>query len=249
MDGDRHRTPARRRAPAAALLVCAGAALAAGCKAPPLPEAEVETTTISDVVDWDVYSLGSGDVVRVVVFDHPEFSTPPEGELIDFQGCLSLPLLGPVELGGLTTAAARLRVEERLAEYLRDPAVSLSVVEYGARRVYVLGEVTHAGSYPLDRPMNALQALSLSGGFKPNADRENVALMRTSTGELEVHVFDGATPGRDGMVAIQPDDVLFVRLSGTGSFREAVLPYLQGMTPVIGSLTNLLVIADALEDD
>ncbi len=218
------------------------------CKAPPLVEGTVPPSTIVSDLDWGAYTLGAGDVVSVVVFRHPEFSTPERGERIDGVGSVSLPLVGPVSVGGATTDEARTVIAERLAEYLVDPAVSVSVVSYGARRIYVFGEVGSPGAFPLDRPINALQALSLGGGFREGADREKVALLRASNDDLEVHYFNAATPGRDGLVAVQPGDFLFVRQTGAGTFREQVVPYAATLAPIIGSLTNLLVISDALDD-
>ncbi len=230
-------------------LVASVALLAlASCKAPPLARGTVPTATISNEFDWDAYALGAGDVVSVLVFRHPEFSTPERGELVDFQGNVSLPLIGPVAIGELTTEEARAVIRERLAEYLVDPAVSVSVVQYGARRVYVFGQVNEPGAYALDRPINALQALSLGGGFREGADRAVVALLRAAGDELEVHYFDGATPGVDGLVAVRPGDFLFVRQTGAGTFREQVLPYVQGLTPIVGSLASLLVVGEALDD-
>lgn len=244
MAGDKT-APPRRGGPRAWLVL---AAAVAGCKAPPLVEGNVPNSTITTELDWDSYALGAGDVVSVVVFRHPEFSTPERGERIDVLGNVSLPLVGAVKIADLTTEEARLALRDRLAEFLVEPAVSVSVVEYGARRVYVFGEVGAPGPYPLDRPLNALQALSLGGGFREGADREKVALMRSDGDRLEVHFFDAATPGLDGLVAVQPGDFLFVRQSGAGTFREQVVPYATTLAPIVGSITNLLVISDALND-
>jgi len=222
--------------------------LITSCQAAPLIESNVQESTISTELDWDAYSLGSGDLIAVTVFNHPEFSTPERGERVDLRGDISLPLVGPINLDGQTTEGARQVITEALSEYLVDPAVSISVVEYGSRRVYIFGQVDEPGSYALDRPLNALQALTRGGGFRIDADREMVALMRASGSELEVHYFNAATPGIDGLVAVQPGDYIFVRQTGSGTFREQILPYLAGVTPLVGSLTNLLVISDALDD-
>jgi protein involved in polysaccharide export with SLBB domain len=239
----------RGRRAAFALGLVAATLLAAACEAPPLVEGNVPRSTLSSDFDWDAYALGAGDVVSVVVFGHPELSTPERGERVDLQGSLQLPLVGGVPVADLTTEEARLAVRDRLAEFVVDPSVTLSVVEYGSRRVYVLGQVQAPGEQVLDRPITALQALSRAGGFAAGADREIVALMRSRGAELEVHYFNAATPGVDGLVAVEPGDMIFVRQSGAGKFSEQVLPYLQGSAPVIGTFTNLFLIAEAFGDD
>ncbi len=218
------------------------------CKAPPLVEGTIPPESFSSQVEWDRYSLGPGDVVRVSVFQHPEFSTSDIGQRIDGQGNLSLPLIGPIPIGGLQQEQARALIQQELATYIQEPSANLSVIDYGARRVYVFGQVRDPGSFILDRPINALQALTLAGGFMPGADREQVALMRASSGEFEVAFFNAQTPDTNGLVGVLPDDFLFVRQSGAGRFSDQALPVLQALAPVIGAMTNALVVADALDD-
>lgn len=215
-------------------------------QAPPLVQGNVESKVAEATTSRIV--LGPGDRVSVVVFLHPESSTGAEGVLIDPEGRLDLPLVGTIQLAGLTPDEARARLTGELARYLRDPEVSFNVVQLASRRVYVFGEMERPGPYPLDRPLTALQALTLAGGFRPGADRDKVALLRGSGEHLEVHFFDAATPGPDGMVAVQPDDFLFVRLSGAGTFRDQILPIVQSIVPPITGLASVVVVADQLNE-
>lgn len=216
-------------------------------KAPPLAQGNVESgsTVIARPAD---FRLGPGDRVAVTVFAHPESSTPAEGARLDLSGRLDLPLIGPLVLAGLTEDEARARITTELRQYLREPRVSLQLVEAAGRRVYVLGEVDEPGPHVLDRPLTALQALSLAGGFRPGADRQKVALLRGGRDALEVTFFDAATPGPDGMIPVQPDDLIFVRLSGAGSFRDQILPIVQSLVPPFTALVTLVLAADRLND-
>ncbi len=228
----------------------AACALLAGCrwaKAPPLPQGTVHETTIAEAGPG-VFVLGPGDRVRVQVFQQPNHSTPELGTFIDTEGRLDLPLIGPVHLAGLTLEEARERLAGELGRYLRRPRVTLTVLEAASRRFYLFGEIEHPGAYPLDRPLTALQALSTGGGFRPGADRKQVALLRGDRQRLEVYFFDGATPGLDGLVAVQPDDFLFVRLSGAGTFRDQIYPIVQSLVPPLTALASLIVLVDALND-
>jgi polysaccharide export outer membrane protein len=186
--------------------------------------------------------------VQVTVFGHPESSTPVEGALLDPDGRLDLPLAGPLALGGLTLEEARAAVRADLARFLRDPQVSIGLLESASRRFYLFGEVEECGAHPLDRPLTALQALSLGGGFLPGADREQVCLLRGEKDALEVYFFNGATPGPDGLVAVQPDDLIFVRLSGAGTFRDQVFPIVQSLVPPLAALASLVLIVDKLDE-
>jgi len=230
-----------------ALLLAVSALVAACQSAPPLAHGNVETSTVAEAAPAP-FRLSAGDRVFVGVFAHPENSTPETGVLLDPDGRLDLPLVGPVPLAGLDLEGARERVRAELARYVREPRVTLSLVEERGRRFYLFGEVENTGAYPLDRPLNALQALSLGGGFQPGADRKQVALLRGTKEHLEVYFFDGATPGTDGLVAVQPDDLIFVRLSGAGTFRDQILPIVQTLVPPLTAAASLIVVADSLND-
>lgn len=220
--------------------------LGLACQAPPLAAGNVESRVAEAAAPR--IELGPGDRISVQVFLHPESSMPAEGAVIDVEGRLDLPLLGPVRLAGMSPDEARGFLAGELARFLREPRVVLNVLELASRRVYVFGEMERPGAYPLDRPLTALQALTLAGGFRPGADRRQVALLRGTRDALQVYFFDGATPGPDGLVQVQPDDFLFVRLSGAGTYRDQMLPIVQSLVPPITGLGSLLLVADQLNE-
>ena len=227
-----------------ATLVVSCLACAAACHAPPLAVGNVQSRVAE--ASAPRIQLGPGDRLSVQVFLHPESSTPSEGTLLDSEGRIDLPLVGPVDLAGLTADEARGRLTDAFARYIREPQVIVTVVQLASRRIYIFGEMERPGVYPVDRPLTALQALTLAGGFRPGADREKVALLRGTRDALQVYFFDGATPGADGLVYVQPDDFLFVRLSGAGTYRDQMLPVVQSLVPPITGFASLLVVADQL---
>ena len=72
-------------------------------------------------------------------------------------------------------------------------------------------------------------------------------ILRGTPETLEVKVVDGETPNLDGLVALRPDDFLFVRRSGVGKFSDEVLPILTGISSTLGSAATLLVLNDQLK--
>jgi protein involved in polysaccharide export with SLBB domain len=192
--------------------------------------------------------LAPGDLIRIDVYGHPELSSSEVGQLVDFEGKVHLPLFGSVSVSGLSVEAAIQQVESAGDGILRDPSVAISVIEYGPRWVYVLGAVTVAGRYDMDSSLPALQALALAGGFRRGADREQVAVLGMRGDELEVRFFNAASPGVDGMFNVGPGDLIFVRQSGTGTFSEQILPYIQAVTGPIAAAASLVVVSDNLSD-
>lgn len=235
-----------RRALLAALLGAFG--LVSCVSAPPLVEATTSETSFTTEASLAPYTLGPGDTLSLTVYGHPQFADPQVPLRIDPLGELHLPLIGGVELAGKTLGEARGTIEAALARFLVEPTVGISVREYAARRAYVLGEVGRPGAIVLDRPLTSLQALTLAGGVSEGGDRHNVALMRVVAGELQVHFFDAATPGVAGLMVVQPEDMLFVRQSKGGVFKEQVVPVLQAAAPIFSSITNMVVILNALSD-
>ena len=239
--------PTHSRFISGAIAGALGLACLTGCRS--APEQTLPTSFPvgeETVLDWTSFPLGPGDVLRVYVYGHPELSTPEFGARIDNEGSLSLPLVGLVTVWGVHVPEARERIATAYREYVKEPRVEVSVLEYGARRFYVYGEVDRPGAYPFDRPLNAYQALSHGGSFKPTADRAGVVLVRRIEDEVHLLPVDAAAIDATGMVALLPDDFLFVPRSDAGDFAEEILPYLQGLGSSLGSLATLLLIDDRL---
>jgi protein involved in polysaccharide export with SLBB domain len=227
-----------------------GLLAAAGCvSAPPLVESTAPSDGVFGIAPSPlVATLGPGDTLSISVVGHPDLARPETPVRIDAQGCVNLPLVGSIEVAGLTVAEGRDRIQTAFARYLKDASVGLAVAVPAARQAYVLGEVDRPGAFVLERPIDALQLLALAGGVKDGGDRTNVALMRAQGDELYVHFFDAATPDLGGAVAVHPGDLVFVRLSRGGAFKEQVVPVLQAAAPIFSSITSLIVVSDALDD-
>jgi polysaccharide biosynthesis/export protein len=215
------------------------------------PAPTAAASTFSSAADASAFPLGPNDVLRVGVYGHPELSAPPHpttasGTRVDLDGTLSLPLAGPVRVAGLTIAEARDAITAAFAVYVQDPRVDVSVIEYGARRFYVLGEVATSGAFVFDRPLDLYQALALAGGFTSKADRKHVVVLRGTPEQLDVRIVDAGAPGAQGFVALRPDDLVFVRRTGAGRFSDEILPYLSGFSSALSSAATLLLIEERL---
>jgi polysaccharide export outer membrane protein len=156
------------------LILClTSSALLSGC-AQPRYRAE-----LFDLSATAPYRLASGDRLRIIVFGQ---DTLTNSYAVDGAGRISMPLIGMVDAYGLTTGELERRIEQRLrGGYLREPRVSVEVEAY--RPFFILGEVTNAGQYPYINGMTVQNALAVSGGFGPRAQRNWVDLTRIINGE------------------------------------------------------------------
>jgi polysaccharide biosynthesis/export protein len=139
------------------------------------------------------YTLGAGDVLQVVVWDHPELaaaqgaqtgtqprpSDAPSGFIIDEAGEIQFPYAGSVKLAGMTTREARAQLVRQLSRVYRDPQVTVRITSFRAKQIYLEGEVRAPGVQPInDVPMTLYEAVSRGGGFSPLADQSRMVLVR-----------------------------------------------------------------------
>lgn len=137
--------------------------------------AAVATPSQTDALaSTDDYRLGSGDRLRVIVYDEEGLS----GEfLVDGSGNVSMPLIGQVIAQGRTTQQFEMAVEEKLrGRYLRDPQVSAEVMDF--RPFYILGEVNRPGTYPYTSGLTVLNAVATAEGFTYRANQRVVYIRR-----------------------------------------------------------------------
>lgn len=147
----------------------------------------------------DQYRLGPGDKVRVTVFGDDQLS----GEFqVDANGAIAMPLIGDVDAGGRTTNELATAVTEKLSkDYLKNPKVSVEVIDY--RPFFILGEVRNPGSYPYVNGMRVMNAIALAGGFTYRAREGRMKINRDVDGQMQELDADQAT-------VVLPGDVIEV---------------------------------------
>ena len=203
------------------------------------------------------YRVGPGDVLRVNVFRHPELGSQPyrtgmPGTPVDGSGFLSLPLLDPLEVSGRTVFEVRDAITSALGEYLKRPRVDVSVVEFGASRVYVLGEVLTPGMFVLDRPVTLIQVLAMAGGFNSDANRRQVALLRGGISEENLFLFDVEDLDPVAGSWVRPNDVIFVsrtEWASLGAAARNLVPVLQLVSLPVGTARDVALFQDLLRRD
>jgi polysaccharide export outer membrane protein len=157
------------------------------------------------------YKIGPQDVLRIDVWKEPDISRMSP---VRPDGRISLPLLNDVQAAGLTPTQLAGVLTEGLKKFITNPQVTVSVTEINSRRVYVTGEVTKPGAFPLLPNMTVLQALSSSGGFSQFAKIKGIYVLRVEDGKQVKHPFNykdvvsGKKPELN--ILLQPGDVIVV---------------------------------------
>ena len=196
----------------AVLLGCGMLSLASG---PAVAQSGPSVTTGPGAAGAAVpeYRLGPGDVVRITVYQNPDLTL--ETRLTE-AGLVSYPLLGSVMLGNLSVSAAEQRIAEGLrnGNFVRQPQVTLAVLQVRGHQVSVLGQVNRPGRYPLETgDLRLTDALALAGGVTPGGS-DVAILMGTRDGRPfreEIDVPGLFAPnGRDRDRLLRHGDTVFI---------------------------------------
>jgi polysaccharide export outer membrane protein len=155
------------------------------------------------------YRLGAGDLLKIVVFDHEEFSVDAR---ISQTGNITFPLVGQVPVAGLSTRETELLLARRLIDggFVKQPQISVLVAEYQSQKVSVMGQVAKPGQYPLDAAKRVLDVLAMAGGVLNDTASDNATLVRADSSRVVIDLqklFDG-----DPAVnfAVQDGDTVFI---------------------------------------
>jgi len=158
-------------------------------------------------------ALGAGDSVRVTVFQNPDLTTDAR---VSPRGTIVFPLVGEIELGGLTPAQAGNRIADQLRRggFMVKPQVAVSILQVRSRQVHVLGQLLRPGTYVLeDTGARLTDILTLAGGISA-AGADTVTVLTHRDGKAVTRAVDlpGIFRGGDAKTNIQIEngDTIFV---------------------------------------
>lgn len=129
------------------------------------------------------YKLGPEDQIRVSVWENAQLTLDL---VVRPDGKISMPLIQDVTAEGHTATELATQIQQKLTAFIKDPQVSVIVLQINAPKFYVIGNVVRPGTYPLRGDTSVLQALSLAGGFTQFASMKNIKLIRNAGGKQEV---------------------------------------------------------------
>jgi polysaccharide export outer membrane protein len=144
-------------------------------KAPPLPQAVSQA--------GPEYRMGPEDILRISVWENKELTLDL---VVRPDGKISMPLLQDIVAEGQTAAELSNTIRERLLAYIKEPQVSVIVLQVNAPKYFVVGNVAKPGTFSLRSETSILQALALAGGFTQFASPRNIKLIRNTAGKQEV---------------------------------------------------------------
>ena len=157
-------------------------------------------------------TIGSMDTVEVRVFREEELTTM--GQLSP-DGTITMPLIGPVKIAGLSTDRAAAAITAKLKDgFLVNPQVSVTIEARVRRSITVLGQVQNAGVFelPPNRKLTVVEAIGMAGGATRIANTKKITLKRNTSGKPEVTILNlkDITSGKTADVPLRDGDVLTI---------------------------------------
>lgn len=138
---------------------------------------------------WD-YKVGVGDILNVIVFDHPELTLPAEpqrsaeetGFRVQADGTFFYPFIGQVQARGRVPEEIRAEVTQRLSEFIPSPQLEVRVAAFNSQSIVVSGEVKAPNRQPLTTvPLTLIEAVTAAGGLTDTGDARKVSIQRGGT--------------------------------------------------------------------
>jgi len=160
------------------------------------------------------YKLDTGDILLITVYEQPDLTAKV---MVNTEGDITLPLLGEVNVKGLSVSQVQKKITELLEkDYLVNPQVNVLIERYTPKKVFVMGFVNRPGEYELfkDRPTTLLEAITMAGGFKEGAAPNGTKILRIEDGKemtINVKVNDITVKGeKDKDPFLKPGDIIVV---------------------------------------
>jgi len=219
---------------------CFGGGSSAGSNYVPPTEAQIEANQELSEINSKIlvegsssgpaspadYIIGPSDLLEIEVFESERLSD--KNVRVSSNGMVTLPLLGSVEVGGLSSREAETKIQYLLKEneYIYEPHVSVFVAEYKSKLVSIVGAVQAPGTYELLGRKTLLDALANAQGLTPNAGRSAHITRQNNDGSRQTYIVDVDKLLEDGNpelnIPIHPGDVIFVPQTGVVFVEGAV---------------------------
>jgi polysaccharide export outer membrane protein len=158
------------------------------------------------------YVIGPSDELSVSVWEQPELS---KAVPVRPDGMISLPLVNDIQAAGKTPMQLMSALVEKYATLgVKSPLVTVTVTAIKSQFIYILGNVTHAGTFPLVPGMTVVQAIASAGGLTLFAKQTKIEIRRNDNGQTlrlpfnYKEVMKGVHPEQD--IVLKPNDTIFI---------------------------------------
>jgi len=155
------------------------------------------------------YRIGIEDVLEIAVWKEPELSTTAP---VRPDGKVTVPVAGEIAAAGRTAHELEAELAQKFGSRIASPTVTVVVKELNSSRVFILGEVSKPGGYPMRGSMTVVQALAMAGGMTEFANKSDITILRRGDKGTQQRLnvdFNDAVKG-DAPIELVPGDTVVV---------------------------------------
>lgn len=179
------------------------------------------------------YVIQPNDQLAIEFYLNPEFN---DNVTVRPDGKITLRLVGDLPAAGMTPQELAAEIDKSYSSELRNPGAAVHVKGMPSFKVYVQGQVTKPGSFPLDPGMTTVQALADAGGVTPDAGETAVLIRRDVCGVphgIKINIEEAMSdPARGDDAALMPRDILIVPRSSISNLDQFVQHYIRDLLPI-----------------
>jgi polysaccharide export outer membrane protein len=179
----------------------------------------LHSLSFAQIKDEDEYRICINDLLEISVYEERDLDKTVR---VDANGAITYPLIGSLEVKGLTSKELESKITELLSrDYLINPQVSVFIKEYA--KISILGQVSRPGAYELKSGLTVIDAVALGGGFTEKANVNSVKLVRIKGKDkltIDIDVNEIVSKGhKEKDITLEPGDLIIVgELSESASF-------------------------------
>jgi protein involved in polysaccharide export with SLBB domain len=233
---------ARRRATVSTMFVLVAPLFFAwACGSPinvkPLTSEDVSSLQSAGKDADETYIILPGDTLQIRYTFHPEMN---QESAVQPDGKITVSLLGPIAVGGMTTTRVGQLLAQKTSDQLRNPEVLVNITRFAERNVYVGGEVKKEGMVRYRKGLTPLQAIISAGGLTDAARADSVILVRRTgnsdedTISRKLNIEESVTEGKE-LIFLAPEDIVYVPRTSVAEANVWVRQHITDLFPFLRS--------------
>lgn len=175
------------------------------------------------------YRLRPYDVLDISVWGIDELQV--KGVAIREDGKVALPIIGEMQVAGLSTTELTDKMKDALDGYINHPKIIVNIAKYNTTRIYVLGEVNKPGLYDLDKQHNLLDAITMAGGYTSYAAKKRVVIISKDNRNsyVEANLYNLLKKGDMSQnFRLKDEDVVYLTSNNKLDFVKDIVPIIGG---------------------
>lgn len=205
---------------------------------------DASSSQVKKVAEDVSYLLGAGDVLKITVYNNADLSLETR---ISEAGTISYPLIGDVQVAGLTASAAEKKIAKLLEAggFVKKPQINILISLYQSKMISVLGSVLKPGRYPLDRATNLADMLALVGGATADGSDLVTIISKKSKKEYDLHNIVGKGENAQN-IPLEGGEIIYVHARDVAVMGQVNRPGKYAVTGGVRTLSDFLSVAGGI---